>query len=163
MSCKTLSLAVALALGTVPAAFAASDDFVDAAVESGIAEVVAGKLALEKSQAADVRAFAELMVKEHTEVNQQLMALAQRLDIDIPNEASLTDKARKMILEMRDESFDSAYLNNQVDAHQKAVELFKREGESSDKPELKAFANETLPNLEQHLNMAKQLQASHGK
>lgn len=75
----------------------------------------------------------------------------------------MTDKVKKMILEWRDESFDKAYLNNQVDAHEKAVELFKKEAASSDKAELKAFASETLPKLEQHLEQAKALQSKHGK
>lgn len=163
MTLKSLSLAIALALGAAPAAFAASDDFVDAAAESGIAEVVAGNLAKEKSQDEKVRKFADTMVQEHTKKNQELTALAKRLNIDVPDEAALTDKARKAILEMREESFDKAYINNQVDAHERAVALFKREAETSDKAELKAFAAETLPHLEKHLEDAKQLQATHGK
>lgn len=163
MTFKSLSLAIAMSIGAVPAAFAASDDFVDSAAEGGIAEVVTGKLALEKSQNAEVRKFAEQMVNDHTKVNQELMALAKRLNIDVPDEASLTDKARKMILDMREESFDRAYANNQVDAHEKTIELFKREAESSDKAELKAFAKEKLPALEHHLQDAKKLQATHSK
>ncbi|WP_313430611.1 DUF4142 domain-containing protein, partial [Pseudomonas sp.] len=72
-------------------------------------------------------------------------------------------KVKQMILEWCDESFDKCYVNNQVDAHEKAVELFKKEAASSDKPELKAFASETLPKLEHHLEQAKALQATHGK
>ena len=54
-------------------------------------------------------------------------------------------------------------VNNQVDAHEKAVELFKKEAASSDKPELKAFASDKLPTLQHHLEQAKALQATHGK
>lgn len=71
----------------------------------------------------------------------------------------MTDKVKKVILEWRDESFDKSYVNNQVAAHEKAVELFKKEAASGDKPDLKAFAGETLPALEKHLEHAKQLQA----
>ncbi|PGP54831.1 DUF305 domain-containing protein, partial [Bacillus cereus] len=87
----------------------------------------------------------------HTQANQELMALAKKLDIQVPDEASLTAKAKKMILEMRDESFDKAYIDNQVLAHEHTVELFKKEVASSDKPELKAFAEKTLPKLTHHL------------
>lgn len=159
---KRVGLSVALGMASLHA-MAASDDFVDAATESGIAEVVTGNLAQQKSQSADVKTFAQQMVTDHTKANQKLGDIARKLDISVPDEAALTDKVKKMILEWRDESFDKSYINNQVDAHEKAVELFKKEASSSDKAELKAFASETLPTLEKHLEHAKQLQAKHGK
>ncbi|EJN37902.1 putative outer membrane protein [Pseudomonas sp. GM84] len=142
---------------------ASSDDFVDAATEAGIAEVVTGNLAQEKSQSADIKQFAQQMVTDHTKANQKLGDIARKLDISVPDEAALTDKVKKMILEWREESFDKSYVNNQVDAHEKAVELFKKEATSSDKPELKAFASDALPTLQHHLEQAKALQAKHGK
>ena len=142
---------------------ASSDDFVDAATEAGIAEVVTGNLAQEKSQSADIKQFAQQMVTDHTKANQKLGDIARKLDISVPDEAALTDKVKKMILEWREESFDKSYINNQVDAHEKAVELFKKEATSSDKPELKAFASDALPTLQHHLEQAKALQAKHGK
>jgi len=160
---KQLGLSFVLGIGSIHAMAATSDDFVEAATESGIAEVVTGNLALEKSQNADIKKFAQQMVTDHTQANQKLGDIARNLDITPPDEAALTDKVKKVILEWREESFDKSYINNQVDAHEKAVELFKKESTSSDKPELKAFASETLPKLEHHLEEAKQLQATHGK
>lgn len=160
---KRVGLSMALGLASVHAMAASSDDFVDAATEAGIAEVVTGNLAKEKSQNADIKAFAQQMVTDHTQANQKLGDIARKLDIWVPDEAALTDKVKKVILEWREESFDKSYINNQVDAHEKAVELFKKEAASSDKAELKAFASDTLPKLEQHLEHAKALQAKHGK
>ncbi|MBC3419856.1 DUF4142 domain-containing protein [Pseudomonas wayambapalatensis] len=160
---KRAGLCMAMGLVSVQVMAASSDDFVDAATEAGIAEVVTGNLALEKSKDAEIKTFAQQMVTGHTQANQKLGDIARKLDISVPDEAALTDKVKKMILEWRDESFDKSYVNNQVDAHEKAVELFKKEAASSDKPELKAFASETLPTLEKHLEHAKQLQAKHGK
>jgi putative membrane protein len=160
---KRVGLSMALGLASVHAMAASSDDFVDAATEAGIAEVVTGNLAKEKSQNADIKEFAQQMVTDHTQANQKLGDIARKLDISVPDEAALTDKVKKMILEWREESFDKSYINNQVDAHEKAVELFKKEAASSDKAELKAFASDTLPKLKQHLEHAKALQAKHGK
>lgn len=159
---KQMGLTFALVAGSISAAMAAtSNDFVDAAAQGGITEVEAGKLALEKSSSADVKTFAQHMITDHGKANQELMALAKKLDIEVPDEAALTDKAKKAILELRDESFDKAYANNQVAAHEKTVELFKKETASSDNTELRAFATKTLPTLEDHLKMAKELQAKH--
>ncbi len=65
------------------------------------------------------------------------------------------DKAKAMILEMREKSFDQAYANNQVSAHEQAIKLYKEEAENGKDPELKAFAKATLPTLEKHLEHAK--------
>lgn len=161
---KQMGLTFALVAGSMSVAFAAtSDDFVDNAAQSGITEVEAGKLALQKSSSADIKTFAQHMVDDHTKANQQLMALAKKHDLEVPDDAALMDKAKKAILEMRDESFDKAYANNQVNAHEEAVELFKKEASSSDNAELKAFATEKLPTLEKHLQMAKELQSKYAK
>ncbi|MDF0729519.1 DUF4142 domain-containing protein [Pseudomonas entomophila] len=159
---KLAGIALLASLASLQAQ-AASDDFVEAAAEAGIAEVVTGNLAQEKSQNAEIKTFAQQMVTDHTKTNQQLGDIARKLDISVPDEAALTDKVKKMILEWREESFDKSYVNNQVDAHEKAVALFKKEAASSDKPELKAFASEKLPTLEHHLEQAKALQTTHGK
>jgi len=157
-----LALAVLLSAAlTTPVFAATSNDFVNSAASGGITEVEAGKLALEKSSSADVKTFANLMIKDHGAANGKLASLAQKLDLEVPDDATLTQQAKQKLLEMRDESFDKAYAANQVTAHEDTVALFKKEAASSDKPELKAFAQKTLPTLEEHLKMAKALQAKH--
>lgn len=160
---KRAGLSLVLGMASLHAMAATSDDFVEAATEAGIAEVVTGKLAQEKSQNAEIKGFADMMVTDHTKANQELADIARKLDISVPDEAALTDKVKKVILEWRDESFDKSYVNNQVAAHEDAVKLYKKEAASSDKAELKAFAAKTLPTLEAHLQKAKALQTTHGK
>ena len=41
-----------------------------------------------------------------------------------------------------------------------AIEQIQQEAQNTDVPEIKAFADETLPKLQSHLQMARQLQAS---
>ncbi len=163
---KSKFFAAALALSVSLAshgAFAASDDFVEDASAKGVAEVEAGKLALEKGTAADVKTFADMMVKDHTAANQKLKALADKKNIDVSDDAELLDKAKAMILELRSaKSFDQAYANNQVKAHEATIEIFEDEIKNGEDAELKAFATETLPKLKAHLVEAKKLAAAHG-
>ncbi|MBD8479776.1 DUF4142 domain-containing protein [Pseudomonas coleopterorum] len=163
---KSKFYAAALALSVSLAshgAFAASDDFVEDASAKGVAEVEAGKLALEKGTAADVKTFADMMVKDHTAANQKLKALADKKKIDVSDDAELLDKAKAMILELRSaKSFDQAYANNQVKAHEATIEIFEDEIKNGEDAELKAFATETLPKLKAHLVEAKKLAAAHG-
>lgn len=163
---KSKFYAAALALSVSLAshgALAASDDFVEDASAKGVAEVEAGKLALEKGTAADVKTFADMMVKDHTAANQKLKALADKKNIDVSDDAELLDKAKAMILELRSaKSFDQAYANNQVKAHEATIEIFEDEIKNGEDAELKAFATETLPKLKAHLVEAKKLAAAHG-
>lgn len=164
---RHLALAVALSTSIGPAFAATSNDFVDKAAAGGIAEIEASRLALEKSQSADIKKFANMMITEHGKANDKLATIAKKNDIEVPDNTTLVKQAKEKILDMRDESFDAAYANNQVKAHEEAIELFKKEANTvtDDKTkgevELKGFAQEMLPGLEKHLDMAKKLQAAH--
>jgi len=164
---RHLALAVALSSSMGTAFAATSNDFVDKAAAGGIAEIETSRLALEKSASADVKAFANMMITDHSKANDELAALAKKHDIEVPDSTTLVKQAKEKILDMRDESFDAAYANNQVKAHEDTIELFKKEANTvtDDKvkgaTELKGFAQKMLPALEKHLEMAKKLQAAH--
>ena len=158
------AICLALAWGS-QAALAAqdADDFVEDASAKGVAEVEAGKLAEEKGQSQEVKKFAEMMVKDHTAANVKLKAIAQSKKLEVSDDAELLDKAKAMILELRNaSSFDRAYANNQVKAHEATIELFEEQAANGEDAELKAFASETLPKLKEHLVHAKELQAATG-
>jgi putative membrane protein len=124
-------------------------------------------LALEKSSSADIKAFANMMITDHSKANDELAALAKKHDIEVPDSTTLVKQAKEKILDLRDESFDAAYANNQVKAHEDTLSLFKKEANTvtDDKvkgaTELKGFAQKMLPALEKHLQMAKKLQTAH--
>lgn len=157
----TLTLLVSLA---TQGAFAAQDDsFVDEASAKGVAEVEAGKLAEEKGSAADVKSFADMMIKDHTAANAKLKSIADAKNLKVSDSAELVDKAKTMILELRSaKSFDQAYANNQVKAHEATIALFEKEASEGRDAEIKAFAKETLPTLKAHLEHAKTLSRTHG-
>ncbi|HLD66527.1 MAG TPA: DUF4142 domain-containing protein [Pseudomonas sp.] len=159
-----LSAGLALLLGAwaIQALGDSPDDFVDEASAKGIAEIETGKMALEKSTSPEIKRFAEQMIKDHTQANQELADLAKRKNLEVATEAELMNKAKAMILELRSgESFDEAYTNNQVEAHEATIELFREQSEDAEDPDIKAFATSTLPKLEQHLEMAKRLADTH--
>ena len=164
---RHLVLAVALSSGMGSAFAATSNSFVDNAAAGGIAEIETSRLALEKSQSADIKAFANMMITDHGKANDELASIAKANDIEVPDSTTLVKQAKEKILDLRDESFDAAYANNQVKAHEETIELFKKEANTvtDDKAkgatELKAFAQKMLPALEKHLTAAKELQAKH--
>ncbi|UVL63865.1 DUF4142 domain-containing protein [Pseudomonas sp. B21-032] len=153
------------ALLSIGAQAASNNAFVDEAINAGMAEIQTSQLALEKTRSPEVKAFAQQMIKDHTKANQHLLELARQHDFSVPDDAALTSKARKMMLQVQDSaSFDAAYATHQVDAHEQAVRLFDEESRStSDPDDLRTFAKTTLPTLKHHLQMAKQLQNAHRK
>ncbi|AHF66481.1 MULTISPECIES: DUF4142 domain-containing protein [Pseudomonas] len=161
---KTSALALLISLaGQTALAAQDSDDFVEDASAKGIAEVEAGKLAQEKGSSADVKSFADKMIKDHTAANNKLKALAESKNLEVSSDAQMMDKAKSMVLELRSaKSFDQAYANNQVKAHEEAIALFEEEAANGEDAELKAFAADTLPKLKEHLVHAKELAKAHG-
>ncbi|MCY1399401.1 hypothetical protein D3C76_640050 [compost metagenome] len=138
-----------------------SQDFVMSASAASIGEIETAKLALQKSQSTDVKTFAQHIIDDHTKANTELKKLAQDNNLKISDDPSMGDQAKAKVLNIRDESFDAAYANNQVNAHEEAVKLFKDAAENADDPEIKQFAQATLPVLQQHLEMAQQLAKAH--
>jgi putative membrane protein len=140
-----------------------ADDFVEEVSAQGIAEVESAKMAQQKSTSMDIKAFAQTMITDHSAVNAQLAMIASQKKLEVSDEAEMANKAKKFVMEMRDgQSFDEAYANNQVKAHEDTIELFQR-ATISDDTEIAAFATKTLPKLQQHLKTAKELVVAHDK
>jgi len=136
------------------------EDFVETASAKGIAEIETAKAALEKGS-SEVHAFANKMIEDHRSANEKLAEIARKENVKLSDEATLMDKAKTMILEVRDgESFDEAYINNQVESHEDVIELFQRAA-ASDHGEISNFAKELLPKLQEHLQMANALKSKH--
>lgn len=153
---------ISLAMLSIPALADVSSDFADDASAKGLAEIQTSRLALDKARSADVKVYAQKMIDDHTQANRELANVAANAKVTLSDDAALMDKAKKLILEQREgKDFDAAYANNQVAAHEKTIALFEEYIKDGDNNYLKAFAKETLPKLEHHLQMAKDLRAKH--
>jgi putative membrane protein len=155
---KTLILFAALLFGSFSFAVYAdidAEEFVEEASAKGLAEIENSKLALDKGSTS-TQEFARKMINHHEKVNQKLAEIAAQQNVEISDEPGMVAKAKKWMLELRDSSFDEAYASNQVEAHNETIELFKNAA-ASDLGQLSEFARETLPKLEEHLEMAKKL------
>jgi len=129
----------------------------------GMAEVELGRLALERASSADVKAFAQMMVDDHSKANAELTSLAGTKGVTLPGEPPPPAKAAKDHLStLSGAAFDKAYMDHMVKDHEKAVALFSKEASGGKDPEAKDWAAKTLPALQQHLAKARQLAAGHG-
>lgn len=130
--------------------------FVMEAAMGGMMEVELGRLAVERGSSEGVKQFGQRMIDDHTRANQQLMQIVSGLGVAPPT--ALDAKHQAMVAKMARLSgaaFDREYMKQMVKDHQKTVALFQREAGRGMQPELKAFASQTLPTLQEHLSMAR--------
>jgi putative membrane protein len=133
--------------------------FVQQAAIGGLAEVQEGQLAVSKAKAADVKQFGQHMVDEHTPNNKELMALAEQKRVTPP--PALDARHANALAALQKDSgaaFDKAYIAGQITGHEEMASLMQSEIQSGSDADLKAFAQKTLPVVQEHLRMAKQVQ-----
>jgi putative membrane protein len=139
----------------------ADKTFVRKAAQGGMAEVQFGQLATEKAASDDVKKFGQRMVDDHTKANDQLKALASGKGIDVPQSLSLKDKATlNQLSKLSGAAFDRAYMKDMVMDHTQDVAEFQHESKLAKDPDVKNFAAQTLPTLQDHLQQAKSLAPS---
>ena len=147
---------MALATGAAPAAVSSAENkFATEAAQGGVAEVEMGQLALQKATSPEVKQFAQRMVSDHTQANQELMLLAKSEGMDLPFQVDAKHKsAMERLQGMYGTAFDTAYMQSMVQDHEWDVADFQKEAQSGSDSGLKAFAQKFLPVLQQHLQMA---------
>jgi putative membrane protein len=155
--------AMGAAVGATSAATVGSHDtgaFVDNAGQGDMYEIQAAKIAEEKSKSADVKAFAKMMVADHTALAAEMKPLIAKAGKTAPTEL---DQRRKGFLDNLSAAtaaaFDKTYIDQQVAAHEETLSLMKGYADNGDNPDLKAAAAKTAPKVQAHLNKAKAIQA----
>ncbi len=142
---------------------AADHHFVMEAARGGMAEVELGKLATQKAQNADVKAFGQMMVDDHSKANDELKSLASGKGITVPSDLDAKDKATVSRLEkLSGEQFDRAYMQAMTKDHKKDLAEFKKESTSGKDQQIKDWAGKTVPTLEKHLQHAEQTASAVG-
>jgi putative membrane protein len=141
-------------LGVTPT----TQDFVTKAANSDMLEIQSSQLVTQKSDNKD-KAFAEHMIKDHTETSNKMKSLVDsgKVKVNLPTKMDSAHQAKLDKLKKLDGK-DFSKQHMQVSAHKGAVSLFERYGKGGDNAELKTFANETLPKLQEHLKMAQDLE-----
>ena len=158
-------VAMAVCLGLAASSFAgqrpqASPDqtFIQKAVMGGLAEVQLGKLAVEHAASPDVKQFGRRMVEDHDKANRELMAVVEQKGLAAPTALDRKHRqAADRLGKLQGPAFDRAYIQAMVKDHEEDVKLFRTEAQQGKDPELKRLAADTLPTLDEHLNMARKL------
>jgi len=154
-----IALVAVAALTGLPAHAKSDEAFMKDAAHAGAAEIEASRLAQSKARSADVKSFAEAMVADHTKVADELKALAAAKNVKLPDGPSVKQKAEIKLIDAGDnDKFDERYAKHfGVDAHRETIKLFQDAAKNAKDPEVRAWAEKTLPGLRHHLEMAQAL------
>jgi putative membrane protein len=152
------SAAVVALLSAAPAlaALSAADKtFATEAANGGLAEVQLGQLAEQKATSPAVKEFAQRMVKDHTQANEDLMQLGKSENLSLPTQLDAKHRTEMDRLSaMSGNAFDTAYVQHMVQDHTQTVAEFQKQAQTGSDPALKSFAQKYLPIIQQHLQMA---------
>jgi putative membrane protein len=136
-------------------------NFAVKAASGGLAEIQSAQLAQQQGSSPQVKQFAQRMITDHTQANNDLQQIAQQESIDLPTQPTQQEMSgMKRLRGMNGSAFDRSYAQEEVRDHQQDVALFSQEANSGKDPALKAFAQKTLPTLRQHLQLAQAMNSN---
>jgi putative membrane protein len=133
--------------------------FMMEAAQGGMLEVEASRLAMERASSADVKQFAQQLMKDHTDANEKLMQIAQDKGIQLPKQLDAKHQQQLSKLgKLKGKEFDQAYMSEMGHKdHKKDIQAFEKQARQGKDPELRTFAEESLPVLQKHLSMAQKV------
>ena len=144
-----------------PAASLSATDrtFISQAAYGSLGEVALGEIATEQAGSPAVRNFGQMMVQEHTRMNEELIAIAAEQGVTPP---SAPDPGRQAVGaqlgQLEGAAFDRQYIQQQLADHETTLTLFEGQADSGQDPELRAFARKYAPVVEEHIAMLRELQ-----
>jgi putative membrane protein len=111
-------------------------------------EIQSAQLAQQASQNPAVQQFAGMLITDHTQSTQMLMAAAQAAHVPAPPPTILPAQ-QAMLDQLRaagtGPAFDQAFQQVQIQAHQNALQLHQNYAQSGDVPALRQTAAQIVP------------------
>jgi putative membrane protein len=132
--------------------------------EANAADSAAGALAAAKGTSSAVRDFGRRMTRDHHTLRAQGEALAKKLKITPtpPADDNLVADAQKNMDNLnstaKGKDFDKAYIDSQVDAHKKVLDLATKAMDQAQNTELKNLIQKAAPVIKGHLDLAESIQ-----
>lgn len=157
---------VGAAVGATSAATLGSHDtgaFVDNLAQGNEYEIQAAKIAETKAKSPDVKAFAKMMVTDHTKLGTEAKPVIAASGKTPPTGL---DKRRSGFLDNLNsapaDQFDKTYIDQQVAAHQETLTMLQGYAKDGSDAGLKGLAQKAAPVVQHHLDRAQALQAKLG-
>lgn len=129
--------------------------FATKAAVGGMAEVNLGNLAKDHASNQAVKDFGNRMVTDHSKANDQLKDWASKNNVTLPTDVNAKEKAEyDRLSKLNGAEFDKVYMEHMLKDHREDIAEFRKEADRGTNADLKSWASNTLPTLEDHLKQA---------
>jgi putative membrane protein len=119
------------------------------------AEIEMGQLAQSNAASPKVKDFAQKLVDDHTQNNQQLQQIAQQKGLQLQDQEKPDEQSMKSKLEKtKGAQFDKAFLQHERDDHAKLLKELQQQQDQVQDPDVKSFVSQTITAVQQHLDAA---------
>jgi putative membrane protein len=173
-ACSPQNEQTADTLTTTPPATAATPAPADAAwTDANVVDVLTvanqgevdySQIGAEKATRADVKKYAQMMVKDHGTMLEAVKSLATRLNVTPATNEKANDLKEENTKDITDlnaktvgKEFDDEFMEEQVDMHQETLDLLNDLDSRTTNADLKAAIAEAKPKVQAHLDQAKAL------
>ncbi|MEO6069783.1 MAG: DUF4142 domain-containing protein [Chitinophagaceae bacterium] len=128
--------------------------FVTKAAMGGMMEVQAANIVLKNSSNERIKNFASMMVRDHSNANNELKSLASAKGLMIPEDSlNMKNKAHVDAMEkMQGKALDNHYVGMMLNDHKKDVAEFEKESNAANDADLKNWSGKMVPTLKMHLD-----------
>lgn len=143
----------------------ATQAFVTQAAQANRAEIEEGHYMMDHTKSQAVKDFAQKMISDHTRALDQLQQIASSDGYTMPRGIGPKDRASMDSLEHdHGARLNMAYSSDQEKDHREVISKFQQAAQNrAIAPALREYARSTLPVLQEHLRMARQLVASESR
>ena len=135
-----------------------TQDFVRTTYSSNKLEVELGNIAKDRATHPDVQEFAQQMVNDHSNANNQLMDIANEMNFNVAED--LIEDHREKLNDFQDtekDNFDEEYLDLVENLHEDAVDKLEDAADNVTDTQLKNWINTTLPKMKDHKKKVEEL------
>jgi putative membrane protein len=137
---------------------ATDKQFLKMAADANMMEAHLGQMAQAQASEETVRNFGKMLDQDHTKSYSQLQQVANKDGESIPKGINIRqDKSVEQLMHLKGPSFDRSFVRHEIQDHEKTIAEFKREAQRGEDPDLKSYAQQTLPVLKNHLRQAQDL------
>ncbi len=152
----TIAILATSMLGAGAAVAAPSDaDYVKMAGAGDQYEIRSSKLLLTSTKNADLKTFANMMIKDHMNSTAMVKSAAMKAGMH-PKPPMLDADGKDMMSKLKmakGTDRDALYVSQQKMAHEKALALHQDEGSTGTTDSFKMAANNIVPVVQQHKSM----------
>ena len=131
-------------------------NFLQSAAEINATEVQMGQIAERQSNDPNIKQIGQQLVKDHSAALDQVQKLAASKGVIITAQPNV--RQQRMLSSLQSKSgndFNKAFLRQSTLGHERAISLFDRASRRSQDQDVKGWASQILPSLQEHLAMSR--------